>query len=160
MMLFRRSLVLTALLICVLQQAPPGSACSCGPVPTPAEALEQAHAVFSGTVKEIEGLPPGGTPLRVAFRADRWWKGGEGATVSIVTSDDEAACGFHFEDGEAYLVFAYGDNVITDETGYLVAGICSRTKRLSEAQEELPELGPAITAVAPTWWGRIKALFR
>ena len=151
---------LAALVVGLLLQPRPGSACSCGPVPTPAEALERAHVVFSGTVMQIEGMPPHGTPLLVAFRADRWWKGGNRESVSVVTMSDGAACGFEFSEGEAYLVFADTENLITEETGHPMAGICSRTKLLSEAQDELPELGPAVTALTPTLWSRVKALFR
>ena len=46
-----------------------------------------------------------------------------------------AACGYHFEEGQGYLVYAYGK-----EESFKV-DLCSQTKLLSKASEDLALLG-------------------
>ena len=125
-----------------------GHACTCAPVQSAAQELERATAVFSGKVVEIkrhkrpEGIFAG---VEVVFRVEKTWKGVEGGTVRVFTSSHSAACGYGFRKGRTYLVYAYGD-----AKGGLSTGICSRTKRLKDAREDLGELGAGKNTAADT----------
>lgn len=119
-------------------------ACSCLTLAQPCEAAFQADVVFSGVVRGIEGIgAESGFPsaYRVSLEVIDGFRGVEGPTVTIVTPTDSAACGYHFVQGERYLVYA-------DEAGgELRAGICSRTQPLAAAAADLAFLktlaGPA-----------------
>jgi tissue inhibitor of metalloproteinase len=116
-----------------------GVACTCVPPPSPSEELEHAAAVFSGKVVQIKRHKPtedifGG--VEVVFRVDKAWKGVGRRTVSVFTSSQTAACGYGFSKGHTYLVYASGNS-----RGRLSTSICSRTKRLKDAREDLDELG-------------------
>ena len=57
-------------------------------------------------------------------------------TITIKTAQSSAACGFNFEENQKYIVYAsqYDDD-------YLEVSLCSRTGLLSNAIEDLQELG-------------------
>ena len=116
-----------------------GLACTCVPPPAPAEALGEAAAVFSGKVIQIKKHKPaedifGG--VEVVFRVNRAWKGIDKSTARVFTSSQSAACGYNFSKGETYMVYAAGNS-----HGRLSTSICSRTKRLKDAREDLDALG-------------------
>ena len=131
-----------------------GLACTCAPSKGPAEDLGLAAAVFSGKVVEVrkhrrsEDIFAG---VEAVFRVERAWKGVEGRTVSVFTSAWSASCGYGFKQGRTYLVYAHGD-----AKGRLTTGICSRTRRLKDAREDLGELGAgrAVAGGVPEELGR------
>jgi len=115
-------------------------ACKCKPPPPPKEALEGSAAVFSGKVLKIEK----GTEeyeLAVTLSVDRQWKGIEGKEVVIYTAKDGATCGYGFEKGKAYLVYANKAMRDKDKATYLSTGLCTRTRSLDLAAEDLKDLG-------------------
>jgi hypothetical protein len=110
------------------------------------QAKEQASAIFEGRVTQIEDVPSPIDPQlmqrRVTFALVRVWKDLESAeTVSLTTSDSTASCGYPFEKDQSYLVYAS-----KSEQG-LSTGMCSRTRRMSDASEDLAALGGGITPV-------------
>ena len=116
-----------------------GLACTCVPPPAPTEALEEAAAVFSGKVVQIKSHKPVGDifgGVEVVFRVNRAWKGINKSTARVFTSSQSAACGYSFSKGHTYLVYASGNS-----RGRLSTSICSRTKRLKDAREDLNQLG-------------------
>ncbi len=116
-----------------------GLACTCAPSKGPAAELELAAAVFSGKVVEVRKHRQGEdifARVEAVLRVERAWKGVEGATVSVFTASHSATCGYGFKGGRTYLVYAY-----KDAGGRLSTGICSRTRRLKDAGEDLKELG-------------------
>jgi hypothetical protein len=116
-----------------------GLACTCVPPPAPTAALEDAAAVFSGKVVQIKKHKPAGdifSAVEVVFRVDEAWKGVGKKTVTVFTSSQSAACGYGFSKGHTYLVYASGNS-----RGRLSTSICSRTKRLKDAREDLDALG-------------------
>jgi hypothetical protein len=123
----------------------PAAACKCK-FPTVEEGKEGAAAVFEGRVTKIEdaakvegGPPPG---KRVTFALVRTWKALEDQEVITAhTSESSASCGYAFELDTSYLVYAGG------EPGALSVSACSRTRKLSEATEDLAGLGAGITPV-------------
>lgn len=117
----------------------PGTAhaCSCVAPPAPMVALGEAGMVFVGTVISIDGSRSGSDPLQVDFRAEENWKGQATAAVSVSTASNSAACGFEFEAGERYLVYAD-----LQDGGKPTVSLCSRTTLAAQASADLADLGP------------------
>ena len=121
-------------------------ACSCAAPPDPQQALQEARAVFRGRVTGIKDqefdTARYGTLHKniITFEADTVWKGPQQSQVTVETGPDSALCGYPFEVGHNYLVYA-GNNYYTH--GALETGLCSRTRELVSPgiQEELDALG-------------------
>lgn len=114
-------------------------ACSCAPPPPPKAALAASTAVFSGKVVKVE--PIGDFQRAVTLVVASAWKGVDGKTVIVHTPNDGAACGYGFEKGKSYLVYA--NAVKQGDAKVLVTNLCMRTKGLAEAKDEIVELGDA-----------------
>jgi hypothetical protein len=144
--------LLTLSLVALLPDC--ASACSCAALPgTPqeraSEALSGSTTVFSGEVVELEKPPPdttmvegtmltvmggGGRKATVTLRASEVWKGPRQQTVTITTeADSSMGCGYPFEEGREYLVYATGEDPSVS--------LCSETKPLSGADADLALLG-------------------
>ncbi len=144
--------LLTLSLVALLPDC--ASACSCAALPgTPQErareALSGSTAVFAGEVVEFEKPPPdtamvegtmltvmggGGRKATVTLQASEVWKGPQQQTVTITTEADSGmGCGYPFEEGREYLVYAEGDEPSVS--------LCSETKPLSEADADPEALG-------------------
>ena len=130
--------------------APAGAvACTCD-LPSPgttqkqqlSEARKKSKAVFSGEVVEVIAGPQTAY-LKVRFKLEKSWKGVLADEVIVVTGRGGGDCGYRFEVGTRYLVFAYG---VDDRK--LETNICQRTKELAKADRDLKLLGkgrPATT---------------
>jgi hypothetical protein len=118
------------------------AACSCVVPPPPLEALEQADAVFTGQVTQAtRGL--GGAGVRVRIRLSRSFKGIAHSTETVHTSSSGALCGFRFEKGEKYIIYAYQID------GKLHTNICTRTRALADAALDLEALGDGVEVGRP-----------
>lgn len=145
----RNTLILFIILFNIFLHLDFGFPCTCVPPDTPTEELEKSDAVFAGTVIELRV-----DTLRVdnvnvlLFRKAKFevlavWKGLDLGDVTVMTPFETSACGFAFEQGTSYLVYAF---LVNDS---LSTNICTRTKKLSEAEEDLEELGkPLVVGVA------------
>jgi len=118
-------------------------ACDCANAGPPCKAFQATPNVFAGRVTNISTirvkLQNGDDypQLLVLLQIDRNYRGQEGkSTVEIVTGDGGGDCGFSFQQGKRYLVYAYPHPA----TGKLYTGICQRTRLLSEAGEDLEYL--------------------
>ncbi|WP_309122613.1 hypothetical protein [Paenibacillus sp.] len=118
----------------------PAQACSCAMPGTPAEHLERADAVFSGTVVDVKQNTMGYITKRVLFEAETTWKGVDETQVVVATGGGGGDCGYDFEEGESYLVYAAESTMYGDEER-LVTTICDRTASLGAATEDLAYLG-------------------
>jgi hypothetical protein len=131
----------------------PALACTCAPPPPEVKTdrdltqwyVAGSDAIFEGTVKRIElnwmfidakvgGLVPadldqGEATIRVSFDATRIYKGVEQKELSLTTGIGGGDCGFDFEIGKQYLVYAFADS-----SGHLSTGICSGTALLEDSQ--------------------------
>ncbi|KST68183.1 hypothetical protein [Mastigocoleus testarum] len=108
-------------------------ACSCLPPGPPKSELDRSEAVFAGKVMRIRRK---NSEVRVKFKVMTSWKGEVNKKQVITTQINSAACGYSFERGQQYLVYASKfDNKL------LSTNICSRTKLLANAEEDLSELG-------------------
>lgn len=132
--------VLMALLAAMGGAAAEAVACSCFPPGPPCQAAWSADAVFSGTVRSIDpvnGPDADGSSLTthiVRFDVPRVFRGIASGPVSVETSDRHT-CSYRFEKGQAYLVYA-----TRTASGALTASICSRTRPLEAAAEDLAYL--------------------
>jgi hypothetical protein len=137
-MLSRPFLIALAIGACMILSLSAGiaSACSCAPPPPPKQALEQSAAVFSGKVTAIRQE---GFTKHVTFEVTSAWKGAPGAKVTIQTAADGATCGYGFKVGDKFLVYCYQN---PQDKRILATNICTRTKPLAEAAEDLKDLGP------------------
>lgn len=116
-----------------------------------AEEFKRSTAVFSGKVID-QGYrkmtdPSGksfGTEIWIAeIETDRWWKGSGNSKVIVLTTGARVNGDvtrprpedIRYQTGESYLIYAHGDE------NRLSAAGCTRTKNLSEAAEDLRELG-------------------
>ncbi len=138
-----------------LAWAPKAShACSCLPPGPPRESLESSAAVFAGKVMSIEtkqgvALPGGEDGFlpshhEVRLQVSRSWKGKASGTVTVTTQEHSASCGYGFETGREYLVYAHDT-----EDGGLGVSLCSRTAPLENAQDDVAALGQGTAAPSP-----------
>ena len=124
-------------------------ACSCVAPWPPTEALAGATAVFVGKVSNLDVstglLTSTADPVEVTFQVSKVWKGPVHSTLLATTARSGASCGYGFERGQEYLVYARGTET------ELEVSLCSRTQPLSAADEDLAVLGQGNipTAEAP-----------
>jgi len=96
------------------------NACQCNEPPPATEAYKSSTAVFVGTV--VSGRLEADFWRRYEFRVDEPLKGKLGTKVEISTGRGGGDCGYSFEIGEKYLVYAGGS------PENLGTSICTRTK--------------------------------
>ena len=135
--------------------------CMCKPPGNPAKEMKGSAAVFSGKLIGTEyrkgvtlflsiaqpetknGETAQTDVLVLKFQIDRWWKGRETREVVLFTDQTKnpdgsqtiTDCDFPFEVGKQYLVYAFRDE------GKLKTNLCTRTKLLEKAGEDLKILG-------------------
>lgn len=137
----RLSAMLTVLTLTSVSDA---LACSCPSPGPPCQSSFRVDVVFAGTVRSITTLPDDGLAqnegsipqtVRVEFDTVVPLRGLEGSNVGsnvmVLTNGDGASCGYRFTSGERYLVYANRQGTA------LVTGICSRTRPLAEAAEDV-----------------------
>ncbi|WP_102029070.1 hypothetical protein [Salirhabdus sp. Marseille-P4669] len=117
-------------------------ACSCVPPGAPVEEMKESSAVFLGKVTEIANkdrgsltFPPDIEQVAVQFEVEKSWKGLNQKEVVVYTASNSASCGFEFEVGREYLVYA------SEGEGNLQTSYCTRTAQLEMADEDIAELG-------------------
>jgi MYXO-CTERM domain-containing protein len=139
----RASIVLLlslALLPAALLTARTAEACSCiGPRP-PVEAAREADAVFHAKLVSTVDLPKDGKYALAykmfTFDVVRTFKGQLDAQVNIKTAESDAACGRTYgEPGSEWLIYAR-----VDDTGQIHDSLCSRTKPIADAADDIAEL--------------------
>ncbi len=132
------SVVLTVLGVVFLLPPDCASACSCAMPPGSRDALADSDAVFSGEVVAVEqGTATATSPGydTATLRVSEAWKGSGRGTWEVRTPSQGMACGYHFEEGREYLVYAY-----TGKQG-LEVDLCNGTQPLTEAEADLEVLG-------------------
>ena len=111
-------------------------ACSCS-LPIPKRTLNEqvkierksSDAIFIGEVLEVKDNK---FSFIVKIKVESNWKGDKDAEVTIFTGKGGGDCGYPFQVGESYLIYASKlDN------GNLTTNICRRTKLLSESQDDI-----------------------
>jgi len=113
-------------------------ACTCDVPGSPTEELLAADLVFAGEVVRIDSTTAGlFAELAVYLRVLRVWKGADSLKVNLRTAASSAACGYPFQIGAQYLVYAYQSQA----DGSFGTGLCTRNSLLSAAEKDLTELG-------------------
>ncbi len=110
-------------------------ACSCQLSPKPLktqvkQAFGASAAIFSGEVLDISRDPNSEGRLLVKIKVTENWKGKTAAEVLISTEEQSSMCGYTFEVGNTYLIYAYGSNAAGLSTTN-----CSRTARRADNQD-------------------------
>lgn len=105
-------------------------ACSCTESIDPIEkqvtdSYENSAAIFSGKVTSIRRTADGYDVI-VTLSVIESWKGTNGKRIKVRTAKDSSMCGYHFELGKEYLVYAHGT------ARDLGVGNCSRTTSLAD----------------------------
>ncbi len=118
------------------------AACSCMPSGPPCQGYFQSDVVFVGTVRSIEvrkarleGIESLVDRRFARFSIDGASGGLQGPETVVVTGTGGGDCGYDFKVGERYVVYAY-----RGKDGSLGTGICSRTRPVAEAAEDLAYL--------------------
>lgn len=111
-------------------------ACTCVGTRAPCQAYGEAAAVFVGTVINSRVIADNqnnsGFDRRVVrFLVDTPFRGVDAGEVEVTTGPGGGDCGFGFVQTQQYLVYAY------EYEGKLSTGICTRTRSISKAQEDL-----------------------
>lgn len=120
-------------------------ACSCAGTKVPCQAYGEASAVFVGTVidSRIVTVKRGNYDNQqrvVRLAIDSPFRGVEGAEVEVQTGLGGGDCGFGFVHTRQYLVYAY------EHEGKLSTGICTRTRPIARAAEDLSYIQGLATA--------------
>ncbi len=109
-------------------------ACKCGQ-PSVEWSFEKVPVIFSGEVIKLD-------LFRATFKVEKMWKGKSAEEIVMLTGATRGAdgyivsssCNFRYVLGEKYLVYASGSGT------ELKASVCSRTKPLKSAAEDIREL--------------------
>lgn len=134
------------------------SACSCAGTAAPCQAYWEAPVVFAGTVtyssKVSSYRKTYQWPRRqVRFTIDEAFRGVDGVEVDVMTGFSDADCGYGFRLGGQYLVYAY-----RQEDGRLTTSICTRTRPLTDAREDLAYIrGLATAKTGATIFGEVRS---
>ncbi|MGM0883256.1 MAG: hypothetical protein ACQEXQ_19735 [Bacillota bacterium] len=117
-------------------------ACSCAQPLTVEAEFSRSEAVFAGRVLEVQEYRNlnGSVTKSTLFEISQIWKGGSESQIIIHTGGGGGDCGYHFEEGKEYLVYAHPSTMYGDKE-LLVTIICDRTNVLAQAQEDLAILG-------------------
>ncbi len=110
-------------------------ACSCD-LPLPVKSLEKqikesykkSAAIFSGKVIEVIKIP-NAYFVKVKFKSEKIYKGEMLNEIIVSTGLGNGDCGYRFEVGKSYLIYAYGDS------DNLLTNICQRTSLLQESKD-------------------------
>ena len=129
-------------------------ACEVGS-PRPAqESFDNSVAVFSGTVANIQNYTVEGYGdwHLVSLKVDRYWKtldNKDYEQIILFTSLDGNVCGYEFEKGKTYLVYATKWLHAPDS---LYTGLGYGTKPIENAQEDLTMLGDGKAPTKQSSW--------
>jgi hypothetical protein len=114
-------------------------------------------AVFRGVAMSNTIIDLEGQPVRlVTFVASECWKGSVPTAAAVYTSPTEAGCGYTFNVGTEYLVFATGQSIP------FWTHLCTHNSPWSAGGDwiagQLPTSGCTV-AVEERTWSRVKRLF-
>ena len=151
----RRALgVVVSLAALAMMPAAVADACSCAMPGPPCQSAWSADTVFSGVVLSIDGYdrPESGRVNVVRIEVERPFRNVPSAMVEVETGSGGGDCGYRFQVGRRYVVYA-----TKLETAGLATSICTRTKPVEQADEDLRYLAtvPA-DAAGVLVYGRVK----
>ena len=145
------SIRLALLALAFVASAPaPAAACRCIAPGPPCDAVWQANALFVGRVISIEPSPAADSQLgnRVELQVVEAFRGVTTATVMVGSGPGD--CAFPFVVGESYLVYAHQPG-----QGTLTTGLCTRTRRMADAGDDLA-YARSLSTIGPATLGTIR----
>ncbi|HEX6043124.1 MAG TPA: carboxypeptidase regulatory-like domain-containing protein [Pyrinomonadaceae bacterium] len=111
-------------------------ACQCAEAGPPCEEFWKADAVFIATVVS-KSAAPDGEAVAVRLTSEQVLRGDLGGRdVDVITGFGDADCGYPFKIGQKYLVYTSR----WEKYQKFYVGLCSRTRLLSDAEEDLAYL--------------------
>jgi hypothetical protein len=126
--------------------------CDCD-YPAVAVAFQHADLVFAGKAAKVQDLGKNidsSHRVVVTFQVDRSWKGAVHKVMVMHTRINTADCdGFVFTEGKQYIVYGYRrenwnfKDIVPKASKVLGTGLCSRTRQIEFAGEDLKILGTA-----------------
>ena len=140
------ALIIQCIMACVAYVAMP--LCDCAPSGYPTQELNESAAVFIGRVTAIrytdstllkEEIISSSDRIIVSFDVIKSWKGEKKTTLNVETGIATKTCGYPFKVGESYLVYTFYQIGGSDSTT-LLTSLCSRTRPLAQADEDIEEL--------------------
>lgn len=119
-------IILFALFIFLFAAPEKSFGCSCIASPDPVKKQIQSafigsDAIFSGEVIEVKESPTDKYNFVVKFKVNKSWKDETSQEITINTARESAMCGYNFEIGKTYIVYAAGT------ANNLSVNNCSRT---------------------------------
>jgi hypothetical protein len=120
-----RTFSFVAVVLAVLVRSTPADACQCIAPGTDEEETRRADVAFVGTVTSI--VEKAGQPnVTAQVAVETALKGAQiNTTLAIEMPAASALCGFHFERGKRYKVFAY-----KTATGTLTTRVCTASRQI------------------------------
>ncbi|HUK29632.1 MAG TPA: hypothetical protein VLV89_00870 [Candidatus Acidoferrum sp.] len=118
----------------------PGAAraCECMSGVSVCKAFANAPSVFAGRASKVEIGSNGGRT--VTFEVLQAYHGVTERIIELTTGSGGGDCGYDFKEGANYLVYAYNGAPPLGEVGKLYTSVCSRTRPLAEAKDDLDYL--------------------
>ena len=119
-----------------------GFGCICGGGTPPCEEYWNAAVVFSGTVARLSPMSieekfgeriVSYSKLSATFNVETVYRGEIEKEVDVITGMSDGDCGYRFQIGERYLVYAF----VNEQTKRLQTSSCARTRPMSEASADL-----------------------
>lgn len=141
--------LLTAFSLFALSFSPSSAAaCSCM-IQSIEDARRSSSAIFEGRVDRVSvaDQPAGDSSDTVVLSLEvvRSFQGASHEHVELRTAGKSAACGATLEQGKSYLVYASAH----EGDDKLWVSLCSRTKPIEQAGEDLTALGMGVTPFDP-----------
>lgn len=135
-----RVMIVGAAVLLLMPLAEEALACSCVQSGPPCQAAWTADVVLSGTVRSLERIEGSGADavferVRVTFDVEQGYINAPSGVVEVATGSGGGDCGYRFTVGKRYLVYAW-----KRAPSGLTTGICSRTRPIEEAGEDLKYL--------------------
>lgn len=136
--------------------APTCYACSCAYARTPEEALNRSHTAFAGKVLDVKltydlsdnyGAATIAYRNLVLFEIMESYKGVAQTQIIVDAGLGEDSCGYDFIPGESYLVYASN---VGKKNIELKTGLCSGTKKLAMAGNEIEQFNKLSQPLKPT----------
>jgi Carboxypeptidase regulatory-like domain len=129
--------ILTTVVLLLAPCADDAFACACIQSGPPCQAAWTADVVFAGTVRAIDRIE--GSPgdllfdrVRVTFDVEQGYINPPSRVVEVRTGSGGGDCGYSFKIGKRYLVYGWNR-----PPAGLTTGICSRTRPIEDAAEDL-----------------------
>ena len=95
------------------------------------QAYNRASTIFEGKVDEIKINKDVNGLAEIKLSVNEYWKKETKKDIIIYSSQQEATCGYNFEKGKEYIVYAETLNK------KLIVSLCGRTNELENAEDDL-----------------------